>query len=111
MTWHHLALATGIVIGVVAQLLLKQGATGGGNLLAQFLNPWTVGGLALYGAAAFFYVVALRAIPVSVAFPSVALSYVAVALVASVWFGEHLGVAHFAGIVLIVAGVGLLHAF
>jgi small multidrug resistance pump len=53
--------------------------------------------------------VALRAIPVSVAFPSVALSYVLVALLASFWFGESLGVAHIAGIVLIVVGVGVLH--
>jgi multidrug transporter EmrE-like cation transporter len=40
----------------------------------------------------------------------VALSYVLVALLASFWFGEALGTAHIAGIVLIVAGVGLLHA-
>lgn len=111
MTWHHAALAAGILIGVVAQLLLKQGASDEGDLLAQFLDPWTIGGLALYGAAAFFYVVALRAIPVSVAFPSVALSYVVVALVASLWFGEPMGLAHIAGIVLIITGVSLLHAF
>jgi multidrug transporter EmrE-like cation transporter len=111
MTWHHAALAAGILIGVVAQLLLKEGANGGGNLMAQFLNPWTIGGLGLYGAAAFFYLLALRTIPVSVAFPSVALSYVVVAVLASVWFGEPLGAVHVAGMVLIVAGVGLLHAF
>jgi small multidrug resistance pump len=109
MTWHHGALALGILVGIAAQLLLKQGAMGGGNIVAQFMSPWTIGGLALYGIAAFFYVVALRAIPVSVAFPSVALSYVLVALLASFWFGESLGVAHIAGIVLIVVGVGVLH--
>jgi drug/metabolite transporter (DMT)-like permease len=75
------------------------------------MNPWTIGGLALYGMAAFFYVVALRAIPVSVAFPSVALSYVLVALLGNLWFGEPLGMAHLAGILLIVAGVAMLHAF
>jgi len=110
MTLHHGALALGILVGIAAQLLLKQGAMGGGNLIAQFLNPYTIGGLALYGIAAFFYVVALRAIPVSVAFPSVALSYVLVALLGNLWFGEPLGVAHLAGILLIVVGVGLLHA-
>lgn len=110
MTLHHGALALGILVGIAAQLLLKQGAMGGGNLIAQFLNPYTVGGLALYGIAAFFYVVALRAIPVSVAFPSVALSYVLVALLGNLWFGEPLGLAHIAGIALIVVGVGLLHA-
>lgn len=110
MTLHHGALALGILVGIAAQLLLKQGAMGGGNLIAQFLNPATIGGLALYAIAAFFYVVALRAIPVSVAFPSVALSYVLVALLGNLWFGEPLGVAHLTGIALIVVGVGLLHA-
>lgn len=111
MTWHHGALALGILVGIAAQLLLKQGAMGGGNIVAQFLNPYTVGGLALYGIAAFFYVVALRTIPVSVAFPSVALSYVLVAFLGNLWFGEPLGVTHVAGILLIIVGVGLLHAF
>jgi small multidrug resistance pump len=110
MTVHHLALALGILLGLAAQLLLKHGAMGGGNLIAQFMSPFTIGGLALYGIAAFFYVVALRAIPVSVAFPSVALSYVLVALLGNLWFGEPLGTAHMAGIALIVIGVGLLHA-
>lgn len=110
MTLHHGALALGILVGIAAQLLLKQGAMGGGNLIAQFLNPATIGGLALYAIAAFFYVVALRAIPVSIAFPSVALSYVLVALLGNLWFGEPLGIAHLAGIALIVVGVGLLHA-
>jgi multidrug transporter EmrE-like cation transporter len=111
MTIHHLALALGIIIGLAAQLILKQGAMAGGSIVAQFMNPWTIGGLALYGMAAFFYVFALRAIPVSVAFPSVAVSYVLVALLGNLWFGEPLGMAHLAGIVLIVAGVALLHAF
>lgn len=111
MTWHHLALALGILMGLAAQLLLKHGAMGGGNIVAQFLSPWTIGGLALYGFAAFFYVLALRAIPVSVAFPSVALSYVLVALLGNLWFGEAITVPHIAGIALIVVGVGLLHAF
>ena len=111
MTLHHLALALGIVIGLAAQLILKRGAMAEGSIVAQFLNPWTIGGLALYGLAAFFYVLALRKIPVSVSFPSVALSYVLVALLSNFWFGETLPLPHLAGIVLIVAGVGLLHAF
>jgi multidrug transporter EmrE-like cation transporter len=84
---------------------------GGGSIVAQFLSPWTMGGLTLYGLAAFFYVIALRAIPVSIAFPSVAVSYVLVALLGNLWFGEPITAPHIGGIVLIVIGVGLLHAF
>ena len=111
MTLHHLALALGIIIGLAAQLILKHGAMAGGSIVAQFMNPWTIGGLALYGIAAFFYVLALRAIPVSIAFPSVAFSYVLIALLGNFYFGEALTMAHFAGIFLIVAGVALLYVF
>ncbi|MGE5537425.1 MAG: EamA family transporter [Gemmatimonas sp.] len=110
MTIHHVALALGILIGVAAQLLLKIGATGEGGIVAQLFRIHTIAGLGLYAMAAFFYIVALRTIPISVAFPSVALSYVVVALLGNVWFGEPLGMAHLAGIGLIVTGVVLLHA-
>jgi multidrug transporter EmrE-like cation transporter len=110
MTINHLALALGILIGVVAQLLLKTGAVGEGGIVEQLFRIQTIAGLGLYALAAFFYIVALRTIPISVAFPSVALSYVVVALFGNLWFGEPMGLAHFGGIALIVTGVVLLHA-
>jgi small multidrug resistance pump len=110
MTIHHVALALGILIGVAAQLLLKIGAGGDGGIVAQLFRFHTIAGLALYALAAFFYIIALRTIPISVAFPSVALSYVVVALMGNLWFGESMGIAHLAGLALIVTGVVLLHA-
>jgi multidrug transporter EmrE-like cation transporter len=110
MSIHHVALALGILIGVAAQLLLKIGAVGEGGIIAQLFRLQTIAGLGLYGMAAFFYIVALRAIPISVAFPSVALSYVVVALMGNLWFGEAMGLAHIGGIALIITGVVLLHA-
>jgi small multidrug resistance pump len=110
MTINHVALALGILIGVVAQLLLKTGAVGEGGIVDQLFRIQTIAGLGLYAMAAFFYIVALRTIPISIAFPSVALSYVVVALMGNLWFGEAMGFAHIAGIALIVTGVVLLHA-
>jgi len=105
------ALAAAILIGVVGQLLLKTGAerTADG-VLAQFLDPFTLGGLAAYGLGAIFYILAIKRIPVSIAFPSVALSYVLVAIAAHLLWQEALGWQQFAGIGLISAGILVLHA-
>jgi drug/metabolite transporter (DMT)-like permease len=109
MALYYVSLAAGILLGVAAQLLLKVGATGEGGVVAQFLKPQSIGGLALYGFAAVFYMLALRKIPVSVAFPSVALSYVLLAALASIWLKEPLGPTQIVALVLIVAGVALLN--
>jgi small multidrug resistance pump len=54
------------------------------------------------------YIVALRRIPMSVALPCTALSYVAAALVGHYAFAEPIGGAHMAAIGLISTGVLLL---
>ncbi|MFN4282548.1 MAG: DMT family transporter [Alphaproteobacteria bacterium] len=109
MTIYYVSLAAGILLGVAAQLLLKVGASGDGGIVAQFLKPQSIIGLALYGFAAVFYMLALRKIPVSVAFPSVALSYVVLAVLSNLWLKEPLGATQIVALVLIVAGVVLLN--
>ncbi len=109
MMLYYLCLAAGILLGVAAQLLLKVGATGEGDLMVQLLRPQTIIGLGLYGMAAFFYIVALRKIPVTVAFPSVALSYAIIAVLGYLWLKEPLGVGQIAGIAMIMAGVVLVN--
>lgn len=111
MLLSYAALAAAILIGVVGQLLLKTGVTRAADgLLTQFLSPYIVGGLAAYGLAAICYIVAIKRIPVSIAFPSVALSYVLVAIAAHLLWNEALGWQQFAGIGLIAAGILVLHA-
>jgi small multidrug resistance pump len=107
MTWYYVALALGILLGVGGQMLLKSGASGE-TLLQQFLSPQSIIGLGLYFAAALCYMYALRKIPVSVAFPSVALSYVLVALLGFWLYGEPLSMPKVAGIALVCAGVVLI---
>lgn len=106
---YYLSLAAGILLGVAAQLLLKVGATGEGDFIAQLFRPQTIVGLGLYGMAAFFYIVALRKIPVTVAFPSVSLSYAIIAILGFLLLKEPIGMGQIAGIVLIMAGVVLVN--
>src|SRR5256885_15833739 len=74
MMIYYVVLGVGILAGIAGQMLLKAGADAP-TLVTQILRPSTLAGLALYGSAAFLYIFAFRKIPVSVAFPSVSLSY------------------------------------
>jgi undecaprenyl phosphate-alpha-L-ara4N flippase subunit ArnE len=104
----YLALVAAILTGVGGQLLLKAGA-GAEDFAAQLLRLQTIAGLGLYGLAAFFYIIALRKIPVSIAFPSVSVSYALVAVLGHLLWNEPFGLAQIAGIALIAGGVLLLY--
>jgi len=107
MTVYYVALGIGILAGIAGQMLLKAGADAP-DYVSQLLRPSTLAGLALYGSAAFLYLVALRKIPVSVAFPSVSLSYAIVAVLGHFLFGEPFGIKQIGGIALIMGGVVLI---
>jgi small multidrug resistance pump len=106
MLWY-LALGMSILAGVGGQVLLKTGA-GAPDFLSQLMRPSTVAGLALYAPSALLYILALRKIPLSVAYPSVSLSYAIIALLGYFCFGEPFGVKQIGGLALIMAGVGLI---
>ena len=108
MMIYYVALGIGILAGIGGQLLLKAGADAP-DFVSQVLRPSTLCGLALYGSAAFLYIVALRKIPVSVAFPSVSLSYAIVAVLGHFLFGEPFGIKQIGGIALILSGVLLIN--
>jgi small multidrug resistance pump len=106
---YYAALAAGIVLGVAGQIALRSGAVAAATLTAQFLHPYTIIGFAIYVLAALFYIVAIKRIPVSLAYPSVAISYVVVGVAAHFLWNEPFGLPQIGGIVLIAGGILLLH--
>lgn len=112
MTAHWLALAAAISTSLVGQVLLKSGAAGAveaqGGFFDQLFRPHTMIGLICYGGAALLYIIALRKIPMSVALPCTAASYVVIAVIGWAVFGESMGLSKIAAIGLISAGVALL---
>ena len=106
---YYASLVGAILFGIAGQIALKSGAEGSSSIAAQFVNPLTLLGLAVYAAAAVCYVVALKKIAVSVAFPSVAASYAVVAVIAHLLWNEPFGWPQFAGLVLIGSGIVLIH--
>lgn len=105
---YYAALFGGILIAVCGQFLLKAGVQGTPDLVAQITNGYTIVGVGFYGCAAFLYLIAIRKIPLSIAYPSVAVSYVLVALVAHFYWNETLTAGKVGAILLILAGVALL---
>jgi multidrug transporter EmrE-like cation transporter len=100
-------LAAAIATSMAGQTLLKAGA-GAPTFIAQLFDWHTLVGLVLYGGAAMLYIIALRRIPMSVALPCTAITYVAAALIGHYAFAEPLGAMHIAAIALISGGVALL---
>ena len=109
MTIYYVSLAGAILLGVVGQIALKSAALASPTIVAQFLNPLTMVGFAIYVAAAFCYIVAINKIPVSVAFPSVAASYAVVAVIAHLLWNEPFGWPQIAGLLLIGGGIVVIH--
>ena len=107
MTPYWVVLGAAIVISMAGQTLLKAGA-GAPDFIAQLLDGRTLLGLVLYGGSAMLYIVALRRIPMSVALPCTAISYIAAALIGHYAFAEPLGVMQLGAIGLISVGVGML---
>jgi multidrug transporter EmrE-like cation transporter len=107
MYWTFLLAA--IAASVVGQALLKTGA-GAGSFAAQLRNWSTLVGLGVYGVSAILYIVALRRIPLSVALPCNALSYILVALIGHYGFQEALGTQRLIALAIISGGVALLAA-
>jgi small multidrug resistance pump len=112
MTAAWITLAAAIVTSLIGQVLLKAGAYGSVAASAGFMDQlfrWqTVLGLGCYGGAALLYIIALRRIPMSIALPCTAASYVVIALIGWAAFGEALGMQKLLAIGLICGGVVLL---
>jgi drug/metabolite transporter (DMT)-like permease len=95
----------------VGQLGLKEGVIRSPSLafsVPLLLNPFVLAGLAAYFLAALFYINAIRQVPLSIAFPSVSVSYVVVSLFAHWIWGEAFGRSQIFALVLISAGIYIL---
>ncbi|MDE3105778.1 MAG: EamA family transporter [Acidobacteriota bacterium] len=79
-----------------------------GLLLAALRNPWVITGILLLLGFFASYLTALSWADLTFVLPSTAFGYVVVALLARFWQHEHISLYRWAGIVLIVSGVGFV---
>jgi small multidrug resistance pump len=111
MTLSWISLWIAIAISLAGQTLLKAGATSGqasAAVLAQFLDPRTIAGLVLYIVAAFLYIFALRRIPLSVALPCTAASYIGAVFIGHFVYDETITLIHLTAVAIIGCGVVVL---
>jgi len=106
---YYAALVAGILLSVAGQIALKLGAEGTKTIALQFFHPATIIGFVIYAAAAVLYMIAIKKIPLSLAYPSVAVSYVIVGIAAHLMWNEPFGLPQIGGILLIGGGILLLH--
>lgn len=106
-----IVLLVAIGLGVVAQFLIKIGLNKLGEkprplvVLKSILTPYVFGGFVCYFLSSLLYLQALSRLPLSYAYPMIALSYVAV-VGGSYWvLGEKLNPVRIAGLVVIIVGV------
>lgn len=106
---HNLMLILAIIIGVFGQIFLKIGSLAIANSkpdsINYFLNYNIWFGLFLYGTSTIFYIIALQKIPLSIAYPTIALGYIFVILFSAVIFKEKIIISQMFGVLLIMLGV------
>jgi multidrug transporter EmrE-like cation transporter len=113
-----LLILVGVLLNASAQLLLKVGANAVGSIngihglrsaaMPLAMQPSIWGGLACYAISVVVWVVALSRVDVSLAYPILSIGYVVNALVAMFFLGETVSLMRWAGITVILLGVGLV---
>jgi drug/metabolite transporter (DMT)-like permease len=112
-----LLLLVSIVLGASGQLMFKGAARGlpsfgelgvGKLLLTMFTTPLILGGFACFFISSLLWIVAIKNVPLSSAYPMVALSYIIIFTGSALLYGEALSWKHFAGAALIVGGILLI---
>lgn len=108
--FRMLMLAASIILGSIGQIILKYSSTISYNYQFpfNFLNIQFVSAGFLYFISLLLYASAIRDIPLSVAYPSVSLSYVLVAFLSHHIWGTQFGILEIFAFLLILSGVALL---
>lgn len=87
------------------EVCFKQAASGAASFAQTLLKPMTWAGMVFWVVELLGWMVVLEHVPLSIAFPLMAFSYVAMVLAGAAFFKESINVRHAAGVCLITAGV------
>ena len=102
-----IALATGTVLGMATGQILFKLASGRGGFMEIFLSPIFWIAIVLYGVVTLLWVLLLREIDLSRAYPILAGTYVLVPIASMLLLGEKLGWSYGLGVALIIVGIVL----
>ena len=118
---NYLLILFSVSLSAFSQIILRRGMTrpdvqaalaDTSNLFvtfkAVFLSPYIIGGLACYGLGAVVWLLVLSKIPVSFAYPFVALGIVLTTAAGVLVLGESISLITGIGIAVIIAGIALV---
>ena len=103
------AILLGVLLAVAAT-----GLEGVGQVFLKFAAhknrklAWSIAGLAVFAVEAVVYSLALRELPVGIAYPIGALSFVMVTLMSQWWLGETIDRNRWSGLIMIMLGTLLV---
>jgi len=102
-------------LAVVAQMLLKRGISQSSlspnflSIVQTILSPAVFFGFVIYGLSSIFWLFVLQKFPLSVAYPSLAMTYIVVLFLSVMFYGEMLSATKLVAVFLIFSGVVLLN--
>jgi multidrug transporter EmrE-like cation transporter len=103
-----------VFISTLGQIFLKLGATSEKSIfqtdigLLKMFNITSIFGLFLYAVSALLWMVVLKKVELSYAYPMVSLGYVFVFIASYFLFGEAINMTRIAGLVVIIIGIIIL---
>ena len=106
--YYLLALFNVFLISAGQIFLKKSAVVATGGFIERMMNIYFVTGLFFYGISTLVWIIILKHIKLSVAYPMMSLSYVAVMIAAQIFFNEKVYFIQWGGIILIIMGVGLI---
>ena len=106
----------GIILASVGQIALKMGMNSMGpitnydpsTIITTFLNPYILSGLAMYGLATAFWLIALSKKDLSFVYPFIALTFIIVLMLSNVILKENIGIYRIIGTFIIILGLILI---
>jgi small multidrug resistance pump len=105
----YLLLSISVLLGSIGQILFKFGAVHGLGYLQILFSPTIILGLLSYFLSALIYIIVLKHIPLSIAYPTISLSYIVIIILSHYFFGEAVTIQKIASMILIISGVSLLY--
>ncbi|MDM7915601.1 MAG: EamA family transporter [Candidatus Eisenbacteria bacterium] len=112
-----LLIVVAVCFSVTGELLLKSGMTQIGvlgfenfwRMMGRILSsPRILGGYSLFAVGAFFWLAAISRVPLSWAYPMLAIGYVLVLVLSATLLREHVSLLRWGGVLLICVGIVLV---
>jgi len=98
------------VLAETAREICFKRSAGEGSWTLALLRPVTWAGILFWAVELFAWTAVLGRVPLTIAFPIMALSYVAIVFAGRLIFNETINLRHAAGVVCIAAGVACVGA-